>query len=335
MYASDALLLFRVLDVGLDLMKVSFKGFKALSNLQHLAEFIFYFPLPENKRQDRYDQILDHNIKNYKASMYYMPKLRVVGERMIRDTRQELDHVQVFVYCNEEALRNLRIPSTLGLQELIVSTPPVAGIEFPNLTSLLLYHKGDPWQSHEPLCCSSLVSLTELIIFNQRDLNISFYKKILNQVAVQLKSLWLYLGSAEVDEVLRLCPNLTHFHADGILKLASTVTPHTLRNLHVLELRFDERVDVNPELLLQLLQAPKLRELLIVCKFPSLPEHVPIVNMLEEHTILQKLEQVVLVETQQYAPGVANYSTCVMEAMISCCPNLVDVSYKLRTKNYL
>jgi hypothetical protein len=48
--------------------------------------------------------------------------------------------------------------------------------------------------------------------------------------------------------------------------------------------------------------------------------------MLEEHTILQKLEQVVLVETEKFAPGVANYSTCVMEAMISHCPNLVDMS---------
>jgi hypothetical protein len=258
-----------------------------------------------------------HNKNNLQLCIRYLPKLRFAGQRLIQDNNGRLDNLWSLKgnITTRELLR-LKKPCTLSLQEVTVSSIP-KGIKLPNLTSLHLFSPSINF------CCDSrMLKVTELGIY---DVTRVYCIQILNQIGQQLKILRLELvDKVNIDVVLRACPNLKHLAIAGkttYLNIATQVELDTVRQLNVLEIviRYN---GTDPGVLLQLLRAPELRKLALVCRFPPLEYAAEIVCSLQQHKILQKLEHVYLED----AFGYEAFSNLLLNSLTLHCPNLINVS---------
>jgi len=222
-----------------------------------------------------------------------------------------------------QGLLQVEKPCVLGLQEVAVSSLP-DGIELPNLTSLQLCRPSLDFQ-----CDSRFTKVSELGL---SEVSKDSCVQVLTQIGRQLKILRVdVVDTLEVDEILRLSPNLKHLALVGgpkSLKVATQVDSNTLRRLKVLELRFSRDYneyndEVSADVLLELLRAPELRKLVLVCRFPKRLENAAeMIGLLQHQKILQKLECVVLEGTAQSGA----FSDLLLNSMTVNCPNLIDVS---------
>jgi hypothetical protein len=301
--------------------EVTAKGFKALSNLHQLEEFIF-FVYKCHCRDCTFccfspNEKFQRNTKNLTLCMQHLPNLRVAGQKITHGGRYPFIY-WVMAMSTAEALLRVNKPCTLGLQEMTASSLP-DGIELLNLTSLQLCKPSMGF-----LCGSRLSKVSELGLYQvKKDTCI----QILTQIGQQLKILRLdVVETIEIDIILGLCPNLQHLEVlRGPIRLSNKVDPTTLGQLNILELKFDPNyaVEVGAGMLLQLLQAPELRKLVLVCKFPRQQgESMEIISMLKRLKILQKLEQATL----QAIGSSRGFSDVILNYMTVHCPNLTDVS---------
>jgi hypothetical protein len=303
---------------------VTEKGFKGLSHLQQLEEFIFFVQQTCHCSSCNSCRVGPRakfyiDTKNYTLCIQYLPKLRVAGQRLIHDCRYPCNFYEISKVI-AHGLLQVEKPCTLGLQEVAISSLP-DGIELPNLTSLQLCRINLDFR-----CDSWLSKVSELGLFGiSKDICV----QVLTQVGRQLKILRVdVFDTLEVDVILRLSPNLQHLGLVGgprLLTVATQVDPDTLRQMNVLELRFDRDYNnaVSADVLLQLLQAPEIRKLVLVCRFPEKLENAAeIIGMLQQHKILQKLECAILEGTAQSGA----FSDLLLNHLTVNCPNLTDVS---------
>jgi hypothetical protein len=303
---------------------VTERGFKALSHLQHLEEFIFFL-LQTCKCRSCFSCRIDphakfHNdVKNFILGVHYLPKLRVAGQRLKHDSRYPFNFFALSKVI-AEGLLQVDKPCTLGLQEVAVSSLP-DGIGLPNLTCLQLCRPSLDFR-----CDSRLTKVSELGL---SEVSKDVCVQVLTQIGRQLKILRLdVVDTMEVDKILRLSPDLKHLALVGgpkSLKVATKVDSDTLRCLKVLELRFsrDYNDEVSANVLMELLRAPEIRKLVLVCRFPErLQQATDIISLLQQQIILQKLECVVLEGTAQSGA----FSDLLLNSMTVSCPNLMDVS---------
>lgn len=122
--------------------------------------------------------------------------------------------------------------------------------------------------------------------------------RILGHLGRQLKKLELCaLEPVAFDLILKSCPNLEWFvyiKTKTFTNEACSIEPDTLRHLKCLELSSIESQYTSsvadPELLLQLLQAPELRRLKLSLYALEQKEMDKIVHLIQQGKILQKLE---------------------------------------------
>jgi hypothetical protein len=305
---------------------VSEKGFKALSNLQHFEEFIFCsMDLMYCKARINADDVYK---KNLHLCIQHLPKLRIIGERI--DCQDPSQPVILGQVTTEQLLR-MNKPLTLGLQEATlsqVSSIP-AGISLPNLKTLLLLKPSRNFH-----CDSRLSTVTELCLHG---VSMATCLKILDQIGRQLKKLILYVTDTMfVDKILSLSPNLEHFavvRSPTRLKVASCINPVTLQRLEVLELlmrRPSVEYVIDSEVMLQLLQAPNLRQLEMRLVTMQQREAEEIVRRLQRGEILQKLESAILQPFHEYhvdnpCKEERDRMDLVTSSMVMHCPKLVNV----------
>jgi hypothetical protein len=225
----------------------------------------------------------------------------------------------------------MKKPQALGLQEATlseVSSIPV-GILLPNLTTLHLLKPSRKFQ-----CDSRMSIVTELSL---HEVTMATCLKILNQMGMKLKKLILYVTDTMfVDKIFHLSPSLEHFvvvRSPICLKVASCINPVTLKQLTVLELlmrRPSVEYVIDSDALLQLLQAPNLRQLELKFVTMQQREAEEIVRRLRRREILQKLESAML--EPFHDPHVDNpykeerdRMDSVTSVMVEHCPKLVEV----------
>lgn len=146
------------------------KGFKALSNLQHLEEFIFFVNIMYCRARINAEEVYK---KNLILCMQHLPKLRIAGERI--DHQYAAMSVTLGQATAKELLQMTK-PQTFGLQEATlyqVSSIPV-GILLPNLTTLYLLKPSGNFKCDWSL----LSSLTKLGLY---EVTMATCLKILNQ----------------------------------------------------------------------------------------------------------------------------------------------------------
>jgi hypothetical protein len=318
---------FRVLEVVLDEIS-SGEGFQALSSLQCLQELIFFV---EVDTMDRLVQCTRSNInrKNFQLCMQHLPGLRFAGERF--------NHYLPVAFktlgrATEMELQT-RKPWILGLQEatLFRASSIPDGIFLPNLTSLHLLEPSPGVFQWDP----RLSAVTELGLY---EVSMDTCVKILSQTEQRLKKLILYVkqDAILVDRIFHLCPNLERFSvvlSPSRLNLMTRIEPDTLRHLKVLELIIlsdsTSEFVVDPEALMQLLQAPELRHLELTKITLQQREAEEIIRRLQRGEILQKMEHVILHHWHTPASDLyevaSNRTDLVLSTMVLCCPKLTQV----------
>jgi hypothetical protein len=287
-------------------------------------------------------EMLEIDCVNFKLCVKYLPKLRAAGYKSTGDSRMPFSTFAIGIITNE-GLQEVEKPCTLGLEELTVLSLP-DGIELPNLTSLHLFRT-----SSKDFHCDDerLRNVSELAL---TQVSSDACMQILSHLGGQLKILRIdVMDTVEIDVILQLCPNLKHLNVEvgaKCLTLANQVELGTVQQLNVLELAYKRPngelpslltdADVDTEVLLQLLQAPELLQLVLVCRFPKEQQDVDeIVGELRQQKILQNLERVVLNQQGSICHGSVFYSRSVMEAMVLFCPKLIDVSNGLHAQRYM
>jgi hypothetical protein len=302
------------------------EGFKALANLQYFQELIFFV---EVDTMDLFVQSTRSNInrENFHLCMQHLPGLRFAGERF--------NHYLPVAFKNLGRATEMELqrnPPFLGLQEatLFRASCIPDGILLPNLTSLHLLEPSQgvfQWDSR-------LSAVTELGLY---EVSMETCVKILSQTGQRLKKLFLYVkhDAILVDTIFYLCPNLERFSvvlSPSRLNLVSRIEPDTLRHLKMLELIMlseSNEFVVDPEALMQLLQAPELRHLELTKITLQQREADEIICRLQRGEILQKLEHVILHHWHTSASDlykVASKRTdLVLSTMVLCCLHLTQV----------
>lgn len=293
------------------------KGFKALSDLEHLEEFIFF------ATAFGYCTL---NERNMQLCLQYLPKLRNAGGKFFHGiTPQQL---QILGHAMTGQLLCAKKPLTLGLEQLTllaVSSIP-DGIFLPNLTSLHLMQPTEDFQWDSRMSAVSELNLQEVTMVE--------CVQVLKKVGRQIKILYIdIMDSILVDKILQMCPRLERLYmvfTDDVIELASQIEPDTLQQLEVLELVREDGFysddcvdDINA--LLQLLQAPKLRQLklrLISLRQEDVEEFD---RRLQHGGILQKLEKATLELMSPSAPK-DNFDQLMDKlnnSLVLCCPKLI------------
>jgi hypothetical protein len=193
---------FSVLQVGL-MLEVSKAGFKALSKLPHLQQFIFGERMPERDWK--------HELRFLVFCTKYLPQLRVAGRSCEVMSVQDHPEFQGFecaqVYHNE-LVRQLKRPTTLSLQILHLSNGvlPNKMVKFSGLEELIL------GQASRRLLnwCDCHAKLTALALYECFNLDVL---PVLCRIGQRLQKLVICSVFREISlvQVLRLCPNLKHF----------------------------------------------------------------------------------------------------------------------------
>lgn len=155
---------------------------------------------------------------------------------------------------------------------------------------------------------------------------------------LQVKKLAIHVTDVVfVDRILQVCPKLECLSVvespKKCLKVSSRIETYTLRQLTVLELlmrRPAVEYVIDPEAILQLLQAPNLRKLELRLVTLQQKEAEEIVRRLRLGEILQKLESAIL--EPHHEPHVENpfkeerdRMDWVTSSMVLHCPKLIEV----------
>jgi hypothetical protein len=190
-----------VLQVGLSL-DVSSAGFKALSKLPHLEQFIFGDYMKECD--------WNHEFRFFNLCTKYLPHLRVAVHSFDVMGMDDLllDGYKRARGYHNELMQQLKRPATLSLQLLDLADDflPAKRIKFSSLEELVLWNPSSrvlDW-------CDSHAKLTALGLYEYKKADIT---PVLRQVGQRLQSLAL----CEIDkkfslaEVLQLCPRLKRF----------------------------------------------------------------------------------------------------------------------------
>lgn len=304
------------------------KGFIALSNLHYLEEFIFFVEVDTIDLQTQFTRN-NINRSNFKHCLQTLPKLHFAGERFNHYLPMTLKNIGLATEMELQSKKTL----TLGLQEATLSRASSIpdGISLPNLTSLHLLEPSR-WEVFHWDC--RLSSITELGLY---EVSMETCINILSQTERRVKKLFLYVkdDTILVDRIFHLCPNLERFSvvlSPRRVNLVSPIEPNTLRHLKVLELIMlidSTEFVVDPEALMQLLQAPELRHLELTKITLQQRETDEIVRRLQQGEILQKLEHVILHAWHTSADDLyevaSNRMNSVLSSMVLCCPKLTRV----------
>jgi hypothetical protein len=301
---------------------VTSSGIAALAALEHLQEFSFPSLSKQSNKQF---------FHWYKICLQLLPWLHVCG------FEQKLDlyvfNFPCIFYGKAFGSLKKRLPSQLALRQLVLhraSGMPV-GVALPNLQSLYLYRP----DTHFRLS-SDLSSLTELVLLDIEQLPL---EQILSCVGRQLQKLSVVvMDILHLHRVFRMCPRLRVFHVPecpkqyiGLKEPLGDFTMSCLTELGLVQdlEKHGTESAVKTEELLQILQAaPNLRVLRLVDTVFSEQGGNEMCRALEEHSILQQLEQIFFFYEW---PKLANHpdmirikKNCfsVLQCMNYCCPKL-------------
>lgn len=292
----------------------SCSGISSLSQLQKLREFHI-----ETRRHE-------YSRRFFALCLQLLPGLQVNSGHI--DLTARLWEPQLDKLCADEALGGVAAGCSLGLQQLVLEEPAAlaAGLQLPNLRSLLLLRPTAAYQRDERFC-----SITELsLVF----LGMNFCVPALEHLGGRLLRLAVG-GSPDTlrpDVLLRLCPRLQHFcigrkprrmRLDG----CSLLLPQLLS----LDLWLDGEEGMAappPQLLLQLLQAtPQLQQLRLRQVPLGRTEVNELVKVVRQGGILQQLQRFEFYHTLMMMPDVRRCYDFLVKHFVQSCPQLVHLEH--------